>query len=926
MEHTEDAFSFELMERKEIVIDFPREGGFCGILDIIEFDDNDAFSVFEDVADNSLGEQIAFDIKSAFDLTKIKNAKGPILSVGFDSEFYYPNLGINTNTDTSNNNVLSYQMYGECEGVSHSLILYPKGSKVEQRLSLKYCLGKFVSACLEAGVIEQLPSVINIYGHFLRADLPSLNGFWNIKKKLSGVGGTVTGALINPYEMDSIRSNKKVSIAPLKLPDASKHLYDVYVNFKDTMLLTPGRGGLAVAGDAIGVAKYPIPAGYSIERMDDFLLHDKAAFERYALRDAEITCLYGLEMEGFVRRELGLKGLPTTIGSCAVKRFEKTLDIMLSRDSTLGDRDYIFGDTVVSEPYWNNDKSRVNTRKKIKVVSRRDNIKDFVTKTYFGGRNEGIYTGATPLDDGSLYSDLDLRGAYTIGLCDLFTPDYNGIKPSTDINDYLGHVAGFAYVKFSFPDTVRFPCIPVSAGDKGLIFPLEGEGYCTAPELMVAQSLGCNIDVILGYIVPWAQEETRLFEPFVTQVRVNRNKAKEREDKHADLLWKELGNSLYGKLAQGLKDKTAFDTKTGGSKKIDESPITNEIFASHTTGFIRGVIAELLNSIADDKVVVSVTTDGFLSNAAYDDFKCDTPLCARYQSLCDAIDGKPMLEVKTKVVQAIGMRTRGQLTTLLAYNYPPVLAKAGIKPEVAFDYKDTKDELKLKHNEWMVERYLSRHFNDAPISFSSLISMREMWLTESDLVSVQHKRRVNLEYDFKRRPVDPKMISVREGEHLAFDSEPWATVDEFYTVRAHFDGFSRKGNLKTVEDFDNWLDYYQARLMTKNSGMKANSKGCVDILRRVFLRAYARNCWGLSRDKSYAEIAAWLTGAGFKTGVDELKNATRAKLVEGIVPISSRVISLLKVILVNYPALELHKVFSPENLVVVRRAIGDTDI
>lgn len=60
--------------------------------------------------------------------------------------------------------------------------------------------------------------------------------------------------------------------------------------------------------------------------------------------------------------------------------------------------------------------------------------------------------------------------------------------------------------------------------------------------------------------------------PFVQQVRENRN----RHDKGSleEKFWKEIGNSLYGKLAQGLHAKTAFDTARGLNSPLPPSSVT----------------------------------------------------------------------------------------------------------------------------------------------------------------------------------------------------------------------------------------------------------------------------------------------------------------------------------------------------------------
>ncbi|MBF4401383.1 hypothetical protein EAY31_27315, partial [Vibrio anguillarum] len=95
-------------------------------------------------------------------------------------------------------------------------------------------------------------------------------------------------------------------------------------------------------------------------------------------------------------------------------------------------------------------------------------------------------------------------------------------------------------------------------------------------------------------------------------------------------LTKEMLNSCYGKLAQSLRPKTAFDIQAGYSKQLPPSTLTNPFFAAYTTGLARALLGEMLHSIPDDKVVVSVTTDGFLTNATLDEIKLGGVICQRF--------------------------------------------------------------------------------------------------------------------------------------------------------------------------------------------------------------------------------------------------------------------------------------------------------
>src|SRR5258707_61087 len=105
-----------------------------------------------------------------------------------------------------------------------------------------------------------------------------------------------------------------------------------------------------------------------------------------------------------------------------------------------------------------------------------------------------------------------------------------------------------------------------------------------------------------------------------------------------------------------------------------------------------------------------------------------------------------MLECKHKVRQLISMRTRGVVTAVLHADSPPVLAKASVKPPVP----------KAEHNAYMAKIYLGREPGQKTDS-AHLVSTREHWLTASDMVEVRRSMKLNLEFDFKRRPLNPRM-------------------------------------------------------------------------------------------------------------------------------------------------------------------------
>lgn len=807
------------------------------------------------------------------------------LHIGFDTEYVF-------NPETRQNDILSYQSYvvlPDNTGISN--IIYPPDSQKKSRLSFKDFLCQTITPLLETGVITKWPGIINIYAHFIRADIASFANFWSdYKILLKGIRGTVS-SFKNRYGIDfDEQQERRVKTEQIMFDKRTSPPRCSNVAFIDTLLITPGGMGLAECGELLGLPKLTIPAPYSITNMREYLLGDRAGFEAYALRDAEIAVRYALQVRNFCARELMIDRVPATIGAMAVSRFTKTLkENNISPEVCLGTH-------IKTRELWLTEKQAFRTIKNPASVPSRELFETFPINCYHGGRNECFMMGVTPSDH---WYDYDLAGAYTTGLLDILTPDYGNIRLSKNPDDYCGHVMGFALVTFRFPESVPYPSLPVRTDQYGLFFPLSGESWATAPEIELALSLGAEMTIHNGIIVPWIcdtsphnSESTSVFLPFVQQVRENRNR--HIKGSLEEKFWKEIGNSLYGKLAQGLRAKTAFDTARGLNRSLPPSSVTQPFFAAHVTGFIRAVVGELMNALPSDSSVVSVTTDGFLTNCPLDKINMSGPLSSRFQSLCDIVDpGSSMLTCKHEVSQLIAMKTRGQLTYRAIQGKPVVHARAGVKPPADIPRSD--------YNDYMVDLYLNR-LPGQTLSRSTLISTREMWLSESDLVSREQDIRLNLEFDFKRQPVQPAM---NEG-HLLMFSRPWDNMEEALQQRSLFDDWRQTHTLKTLADWDDWCDFLYCRTVFSDMKLKVGSKRSDDILARLFLRALTQCQWGLmlKDKKSYSckEVAEWLTSEGYSVTVTDVKNAVRAKIPQmKFSSVTPRMKSLMDIIARKYP-------------------------
>ena len=428
-------------------------------------------------------------------------------------------------------------------------------------------------------------------------------------------------------------------------------------------------------------------------------------------------------------------------------------------------------------------------------------LEAFLTDCYAGGRNESFFIGPSPV---GVWRDYDLAGAYSTGLVDMPLIDFENPRPSLDVEDYLGHVAGYALVEFAHPDDTRFPVFAVSRGGKGLIFPLKGTAYATAAEIRVAHDLGCQIKIRWGVIYPWRQlpgdtlvdgvPTTRLFGPFVKAARALRTEQEKFEGKDSPeaLAAKLYANGVYGKVCQSLRPKNVFDTRKVSSVRLKPSPITNPAIGAYVTGFIRAILAEILNRIPRDCTVLSVTTDGFLCDLAEEDMATflDGPLCRRFQALCDEIvPGSKMLEIKHEVAQVVCMKTRGQLTGL-AFEVPEVepdeagtrkklskekivLAKAGVQVTVKASNDLDGEAYKRQQNEKMLNVYLDRR-PGKKILLKQFPAIRDQWEKGIDLFKFEKRLVLSLEPDLKRAPCNPRMIDVasRQRAHISLDTRP----------------------------------------------------------------------------------------------------------------------------------------------------------
>lgn len=756
------------------------------------------------------------------------------------------------------------------------------------RIKLAQLLVTAIEHALEEEALDSWPESILLGAHFLRADLFTFSdAFTDIKTKVKGVRKSVA-SIGESYGVDIDElADRIIRREEFTKYDKNSKKRTVDVLFYDSMLLAPAGKGLADVGQLVGLEKIEIPYPYSIERMDEFQREQPEKFKEYAIIDAEISYLHLLKMIYFVVDDLNLKGLPYTIGGMATKKFL----------SELGD-DYrkSFGIREVIKTVWPDHGGKPRTVRGDAPEPARAILEQFAIDCYHGGRNECFMTGPTEIGQ---WNDYDAPSCYTVILNDCRPLDYEAFYMCSDPKGFAGDVCGLARVRFKFREGTRFPCLPVKTEKYGIYYPLEGESYCTAPEIKVALGMKCEIEILQGFIIPWLHNKESVFTNFMKIVRKSRNLHEKGGFK--ERLWKELGNSLYGKLAQGLSGKTAFDVTQGISSKVQPSQITNPYFAAHVTGFARALMSEMLNGIPSHNQVVSVTTDGFLTDAPLDDIKLTGPVCNKFREHYHLIDpeGDDILELKHRVKQLIAMKTRGQITAEEEYGFEPVIARAGVQiPKHV--------ENQHKH---MLDLYLDR-YPDQKIPYTTLTSSRQQFLLDRDMVSETKEIRLNLEPDFKRGLTNPREIEVNGVMHIAFDSVPHKCREDGEFCRQRLDHWRKKNCLKTLQDWESLEEYILVAKLTQNLPIKPGKNEQIDqFFRRMFLRVYAQKQYCITRKYSYKKMAEVLTENGYPTNAGQFGYASSAELVEGIIPVTASTIGLLRFLLEEFPEFDYEPMF-----------------
>jgi hypothetical protein len=347
-------------------------------------------------------------------------------------------------------------------------------------------------------------------------------------------------------------------------------------------------------------------------------------------------------------------------------------------------------------------------------------------------------------------------------------------------------------------------------------------------------------------------------------------------------LFKQMGNSIYGKTCQGLSGRTSLNPRTGATETIGRSALTNPYIASYVTSLVRAAAGEIVARNPGE--ALSVTTDALITSAPLDQLDTNGPACRVLSAARLEIANTPViLEVKYGGRQLLPWRTRGIATLVPEPGLKSKLAKGGIQTPGGIDDAAANDLIRrLVLNRRPGDLVASRHppdFRRSTLELSNRAPDPKA-VRYHDFVFDDDQRALNGDFDWKRKPVRPRMETVRldDGsafEHLAFETEPWETIDDFIPWREAFDRWRTRKDarriLGTTADLQDFIDYMAGADATA-LGINRSTRGIVDQARRLIVQAYAVGAWGLPGGNFKAAASA-LTTAGYPTSEKDFKNA-----------------------------------------------------
>lgn len=660
-----------------------------------------------------------------------------------------------------------------------------------------------------------------------------------------------------------------------------------------------GQKSLAVLGMNCGVPKLEVPSDW-ISRMHEYRSENLAAFLDYGINDAMICVEY-------LARVYGDDVLPpVTLSSGGAKAMVASATEYwgISKQEFKLQFGGLVKTEEASEVVDVGEGLRYYVKRGLQPVDgQASSYLNYAVQAYHGGLNScptpGYYTGHTV--------DVDTQNAYPTAMGAVLDPDFCpgnrlGVVEEVwkdrqlslaDVPDPTVPIT--AYVRWSFPGDVVYPCIPVLA-DSTILYPRTSEGingaYVMGPELWLALELGATVYCSMGYKARVLAGPTgwpsRVLRHGVAQLITDRNLAKQVFGKKSleETTLKNVVNSIYGKTAQDISEHAGWNAMAQVMESVGGSAISSPHHAATTTSLVRAQLHAVMNQITKAGYrVFSVTTDGFISDMPVDQVE-DLDLYGLATVLRDsriALTGDPTIwEAKHEQERLLNSTTRGNTS----------LEVGGVNAHNGYKIPRGVVEDSMEDRELMHDLVVTREgrIPNPGTQFPSFQQLSDRY-DRRDFLPFPRDRNLSMDYDLKRRTVMSSMAGVVVGdsdgrgryEVATFDTEPWKSVADATREREVGKEIGREGCLRTVEQWEH--RDLQRRHGTRGRSLNQPSKA---ILRSILIgyRHGLVKIPALDQLGTVAEHCAWLSGWGLGTVTEsQWKNARRPERASGMLPV-----------------------------------------
>ena len=685
------------------------------------------------------------------------------------------------------------------------------------------------------------------------------------------------------------------------------NFYPIHIVIRDTMCFAPAKKkSLDNLGKSIGVEKLSLMDGYSKGDMRRYMLEQPVGFMEYAINDALVTLLYASSLWGYN------KSMPLTVSGAAVKASVPVLQRYFGLE--IGDRKgynmKFRGLKSVKKglipchdrPGYIEDTSLVPVSDDAKL------LQSYARDAYKGGYNASTIIGWY---EGMTY-DYDLKNAYPTSMALCMDIDWMSDKVIARewrnepmlLEDFRSpYDPIFGNFKFKFPESVKYPCIPVKA-EGNLIYPMSYEDsdgvYACGPEIYLALCLGAEVTAVRAvkgkYRLNKDNTVSYSLRAVVKDFINDRNLAKKTfgEDSLAETLLKTAVNSLYGKTAQDIIEKETWDAYRQQMVNIGGSAMTSPAHASIITAGVRACLLAAMNELNTlGYRVFSVTTDWFISDAPETVIKNLVLYGFRilFESARFALTGdSSMWQLKHAQEKLLNFTTRGNVALNTKEN--PVIvsgkAYAGVCAHNSFVTGYTPDSYEDRLS--LTQTVLSRterceYTNKSFAGFKEVSSPTN----QKDFTVTNQKRKICMDFDVKRKPIVDTMTGVYpvlEGntyEIANFETAPYESVDEFLSYKKTAISCAASGCLRTVNDWNKFYVLLENRSIDRKSGQRKRNISDMEWSRIITLvMGYRFGFWDipyLSEKKrclnEKIDFINSLNKSGKRFGKNDWKNCRR---------------------------------------------------